>query len=154
MQKIKVSFDVWIQLVGMLGVLGGLVFVGLEMRQAQTIAIAGQVQARAQMQTDRILAPLQGNLGVLRYWNSARYSYQDLSEDEKLVARAAHQWKGIMLENNYFQYKMGLFDESYWAQSEQRIAEWKNDCDFRNVSGNQVRIFQEYLDSIPDECAE
>ena len=26
----KVSVDVWIQLIGMLGVLGGLVFVGLE----------------------------------------------------------------------------------------------------------------------------
>ena len=49
---------------------------------------------------------------------------------------------------------MGLFDESYWAQSEQRIAQWKNDCDFRNVSGDQVPVFQEYLDSIPDECAE
>ena len=46
MKKIKVSFDTWIQLLGMLGVLGGLVFVGLEMRQSQTIAIGGQIQAR------------------------------------------------------------------------------------------------------------
>ena len=30
MEKVKVSFDTWIQLLGMLGVLGGLVFVGLE----------------------------------------------------------------------------------------------------------------------------
>ena len=29
MQKVKVSFDTWIQLLGMLGVLGGLIFVGL-----------------------------------------------------------------------------------------------------------------------------
>ena len=29
----KVSLDTWIQLLGMLGVLGGLVFVGLEMQQ-------------------------------------------------------------------------------------------------------------------------
>ena len=45
-KNIKVSFDTWIQLLGMLGVLGGLVFVGLEMRQSQTIAIGGQIQAR------------------------------------------------------------------------------------------------------------
>ena len=51
MQRIKVSFDTWIQLLGMLGVIGGLVFVGLEMRQAQTIAIAGQVQQRATIQS-------------------------------------------------------------------------------------------------------
>tara|TARA_B100000686_G_C16569921_1_gene852364 strand:- start:87 stop:224 length:138 start_codon:yes stop_codon:yes gene_type:complete len=38
----KVSFDIWVQLLGMLGVLGGLVFVGLEMQQTQRIALAGQ----------------------------------------------------------------------------------------------------------------
>ena len=46
MEKIKVSFEIWIQLLGMLGVLGGLIFVGLEMQQSQRIAIAGQIQAR------------------------------------------------------------------------------------------------------------
>ena len=46
MQRIKVSFDTWIQLFGMLGVIGGLIFVGLEMQQTQRIAIASQVQAR------------------------------------------------------------------------------------------------------------
>ena len=46
MNKIKVSFDTLVQLLGMLGVLGGLVFVGLEMLQSQRIAIAGQIQAR------------------------------------------------------------------------------------------------------------
>ena len=39
MKKVKVSFDTWIQLLGMLGVLGGLIFVGLEMRQNYEIAL-------------------------------------------------------------------------------------------------------------------
>ena len=38
----KVSLDVWIQLIGVLSVLSGLVFVGLEMRQSQQIALAAQ----------------------------------------------------------------------------------------------------------------
>ena len=38
MKKVKVSFDTWVQLLGMVGVLGGLVFVGLEMQQTQKIA--------------------------------------------------------------------------------------------------------------------
>ena len=58
MKKIKVSFDTWVQLLGMLGVLGGLVFVGLEMQQSQRIAIAGQIQARNQMLLDNQLAYL------------------------------------------------------------------------------------------------
>ena len=36
----KVSLDTWIQLLGMIGLLGGLVFVGLELQQNQTIALA------------------------------------------------------------------------------------------------------------------
>ena len=49
----KVSLDIWIQLIGMLGVLGGLVFVGLVMRQSHTIALATQVQARLEQQLYR-----------------------------------------------------------------------------------------------------
>ena len=48
MKKVKVSFDTWIQLLGMLGVLGGLVFVGLEMQQTQNIALGEQQQTRMQ----------------------------------------------------------------------------------------------------------
>ena len=36
----KGSLDTWIQLVGMLRLLSGLVFVGLEMQQTQRIALA------------------------------------------------------------------------------------------------------------------
>jgi len=53
MMKVKVSFDTWVRLLRMLGVLGGLVFVGLEMRQTQQIAIALQVDARNQSQLAR-----------------------------------------------------------------------------------------------------
>ena len=42
----KVSLDTWIQLLGMVGLLGGLIFVGLEMKQSQLIALAAQQQAR------------------------------------------------------------------------------------------------------------
>ena len=40
MQRIKINFDTWIQLLGMFGVIGGLTFVGLEMRQTQKMAVA------------------------------------------------------------------------------------------------------------------
>ena len=52
MKEIKVSFDTWLQLLGMLSVLAGLVFVGLEMRQSQQIALAAQQQARTEIFTE------------------------------------------------------------------------------------------------------
>ena len=42
----KVSLDTWIQLLGMIGLLGGLIFVGLDMKQSQIIALAAQQQSR------------------------------------------------------------------------------------------------------------
>ena len=42
MKQIKVSFDTWIQLIGMFSIVASLIFVGLEMRQSQRIALASQ----------------------------------------------------------------------------------------------------------------
>ena len=56
----KVSLGTWIQLFGMIGLLGGLVFVGLELQQSQRIAIATQIQGRNQMMSNYLLAPLEG----------------------------------------------------------------------------------------------
>ena len=55
----NISLDALMQLLGMLGVLGGLVFVGLEMHQSQQIALAGQMQSRAEQITDYNLAFLE-----------------------------------------------------------------------------------------------
>ena len=97
----KVSLDVWIQSIGMLSIVASLIFVGLEMRQTQQIAIAGQVQARAQMQVDRLLTGLEGKLDIYRLWNTNNFKYDELHEDEKIAAEAAHNWKQTMLENNF-----------------------------------------------------
>lgn len=45
----RVSLDTWIQLLGMVGLLGGLIFVGFEMQQNQRIALAAQQIARVEL---------------------------------------------------------------------------------------------------------
>ena len=77
----KVSLDTWIQLIGMLGVLGGLVFVGLEMRQSHTIALATQVQARLEQQLDRNRTWFEGQweLG----YTLATTPYNQLTDSER-----------------------------------------------------------------------
>ena len=44
----KIDIQDLIQLLGMVGIIGSLIFVGLEMRQSQIVSIAGQTQARNQ----------------------------------------------------------------------------------------------------------
>ena len=48
----KIDVQGLIQLLGMVGIIGSLIFVGLEMRQSQSIALAGQEQARTHIWTD------------------------------------------------------------------------------------------------------
>ena len=47
MIKVKVDFNIVIQLLGMAGIIGSLIFVALEIVQTQKIAIAGQQQGSA-----------------------------------------------------------------------------------------------------------
>ena len=45
----KARMNAFIQLFGILGIIGALLFVGLEMRQSQRIALAAQQQSRLEM---------------------------------------------------------------------------------------------------------
>ena len=47
----KIAIEDLIQLLGMVGIIGSLIFVGLEMRQSQRIAIAGQQMERTAITT-------------------------------------------------------------------------------------------------------
>ena len=149
-----VSLDTWVHLLGMVGLLGGLVFVGLEMQQSQRIALAAQVQARAEMQTDRLLSSIEGNLDGYILFSDANFNFDERSEEKKQVAILLQHWKGVMLENNLYQYRTGLFAEEYWTQTSGRIANWYNNCELRpNIDAQYVESFVEYLRTLPDDCA-
>ena len=64
-----------------------------------------------------------------------------------------HNWIGLMVENTFTQYQMGFFADDYWEQQERRILNWWNRCNYRG-SGGRARSFQNYLDSLPEECTE
>ena len=78
----KVSLDTWIQLLGMVGLLGGLVFVGLEMRQSQIIAIGNQVQARADAQIALMTTPLEGDQRLLPLLSLALYRVRQIYQSQ------------------------------------------------------------------------
>ena len=101
----RVSLDTWIQLVGMLGVLGGLVFVGLEMRQSQLIAIGAQQQARAELRAQELLTTFQGNIDVAK----VRFlEWEEMTDDQKLARGMLQLYRWNSLQNNFFQNNLGL----------------------------------------------
>jgi len=110
----KVRIEVWIQLIGMLGVLGGLVFVGLEMRQSQLIAIGAQAQARTELRAQMQLAPFEGNIDVARV---GLLDWEEMTDDQKLARGMLQRYRWLLLENTFQQANLGLPPTEAWEQS-------------------------------------
>jgi len=139
----KVSIDVWIQLIGMLGVLGGLVFVGLEMRQSQQLALAAQQTARMQVWTDMVNA-----------FTETQINYPDATGDFDPQSNIAHAALWIF-ENDYIQYELGLMDENIWQAKMNPLRRTYNTCYGRQVYDQRKSSLDSRLvnliDSLLDE---
>ena len=155
MKKVKVSFDTWLQLVGLLGVLGGLIFVGLEMQQSQRIAIAGQIQARNQAVMDFNIALLTAEDRVSRQTLSIPFTEMDpatMTEEQREISRPALTWQTNSLQNAFQQYELGLLPEDVWQQVQDRIQNRWASCYTRETYSSVIPSFREYLETLPVEC--
>lgn len=93
----------------MVGVIGSLVFVGLEMRQSQRIALVNQIQQRSYTVQASISAFTEAN----KDWFSTQFPAlptKNLSEVEKDIRNVLNQaW--FVYEADYFQYSQGLMTD-------------------------------------------
>ena len=103
--------DVWIQLLGMMGVVASLVFVGLQMRQSQEIALAAQQTDRMQVFTDIVNAFTEA--GIQYGQNFDDGTDPEFTETFNPGINVAHQALWVF-ENDYLQYSLGLMDENIW----------------------------------------
>jgi len=119
----------WFQIVGMTAVVASLIFVGLQLKQSQEIAIAAQYQARLDAASGHYEAILQSDVGLRAI---GRDILVDIESDEvappELKAWAASQpieelafraiGATIFLkshDNVYFQYQSGFLSEEAWS---------------------------------------
>ena len=122
MQRIKVSFDTWIQLLGMVGVIGGLIFVGLEMQQSQRIALAAQHQARSEMFMDQINAHTQAGI-----------TFRNYTADERYASINGFHALSVIFENDFVQYELGLMDEDLWEKKKVVIKRISGNCEMADI---------------------
>ena len=67
MKKIdSAMIDSLIQLLAMIGIIGSLIFVGLEMRQNYEIALGNQHQGRTELRAALLMSPLEGNIDAVK----------------------------------------------------------------------------------------
>ena len=115
----------------MTGILGGLVFVGLEMRQSQMIALAAQSQARASMLLERVGVYAEANLDFQSLIFENSYD-TNLSKIEAAQRNTFHQsW--FLFENDFEQYSLGLMSEEIWNAKLNGINRLFNRCEARGT---------------------
>ena len=148
----KIDLQDLIQLLGMVGIIGSLIFVGLEMRQTQRIALAEMEQRRSEQTTNRALAFLEGEVETWAKVQGAPLS--ELSPKERMVREMHWSWAAQMQQNTLFQYQEGFISESQWDVIAERILVSWNNClnrEFYNFRFLET-AFTDYLETLPDEC--
>ena len=112
MKKIKVSFDTWLQLLGMLGVLGGLVALVIELNQSQKLSQANAYQIRISeiQEAQRELALSEDLAEILQKFNSEGVESLTAGEKSRVVAwHSATQWR---MQGQFYQYEQGFLEEA------------------------------------------
>ena len=156
MKKVKVSFDTWIQLLGMVGVLGGLVFVGLEMRQSQRIALVNQLQERSYKAVDTVNATLEADLDFFSTAFLIAPPAEGLTRQER-AERNMHNIVWFFNEADYFQYSQGLMTDAVWQSKLRAIEINLQRCKFPEIYDARIAVveegFRDIVESLSsDEC--
>ena len=130
----KVGSDTWIQLLGMLSVLAGLVFVGLEMRQSQQIALAAQQQARTEIFTGIVNSVNESSeVSLYQILVKARDNEPLTASEKKITENYALQTIWVF-ENDFIQYQAGLIDENVWLAKLLSVRTLSSLCHFRDAA--------------------
>ena len=102
------------ELIGMAAIVGSLVFVGLQLKQSQEIAISNQYNYRTSMAIEIFNAQLES--GDLKMW--ARLSGPDTNSERSPEDLGRLYLTGLsyltLADNHYFQYQNGFLDEESW----------------------------------------
>ena len=128
---LTISFTGIANFLGVIGIIGSLLFVGLELRQSHRIALAVQIQSRNAMISNFIIAPLNGSATALRMWGEQG---NDLTEEERLVRSQITRHRILTLTNAWQQYELGLLSLEAWQQAESRARGIWDNCSTRYMT--------------------
>jgi|TARA_B110000438_G_scaffold206704_1_gene198413 hypothetical protein len=151
-----VSLDVWVQLIGMMGLLGGLVFVGMEMQQSQRIALAGQQQERAADERQNYRSFLEAGYDLDYIARAEGDALEDMSQEDLIARRAFNQIYWYTAENDFIQYQNDLMSDEMFEAKKRNLEYLLSQCDLRDIFEFRRTFFsEEFLElvsTIEDPC--
>ena len=112
----------WLQIVGLFGVIGSLVFVGVELKQSRLIAIADVYQQRSAIAVQLQTSVLSNELALLAFDKASAGDALSRLE-ERMLYFNNNPWM-TYYENTHFQYQIGLLSEEQWLATRTGIRGW------------------------------
>ena len=145
----------WAQVVGIFALVASLLFVGLQMKQTQEIALASAYQDRATSSIDRLVAEASSPENTSARAKAKRGDFASISPEEQESRELFFAAYVVMTENHHYQYEAGFLPEDHWARN---LAELR--CAFTDPLNRELigswkfrASFQSVLDEIIAEAA-
>ena len=156
------------ELAGVAAIVASLIFVGLQLKQSQDIAVAAQYQERANAAVDMFMGHIQSetSLKIRGEQIQAGQSPQGHSNGagawmtSKTPQELAWRWYSFMVlftlyDNNHFQYESGFLDEDSWMAFRTRMKTVSSDPinrDFyRRIRTSYRASFRAIVDEVISE---
>ena len=142
----------WMQVVGIFALVASLIFVGLQMKQSQEIALAAQYQARAEAAQNLFMTMQESGISM----STMRNPMNEKTPEELVAAYNLAVWGWTQYDNHFYQYNAGFLDDESWEGLSRRIQDLYDNCDLRVTweSGRQYyrSSFVEYVEALNDNC--
>jgi hypothetical protein len=107
----------WLQIVGLFGVIGSLIFVGLQLRQTQAIAFSETYYNRAATSIDMnvgVLGSPEALSGISKIY---RNEFEELTMPEAVALEYMIANSFTTFENNHLQYQAGFLSQEHWDKN-------------------------------------
>jgi len=141
-----------VEFAGIAAIVMSLVFVGLQLRQSQEIALAAQYQARAEAAQNMFMSMQESGVSISAIQKPAA----EMTPAERYTFENLHRWSWTHYDNMHYQYRAGFLDEESWKGQKLHIETVYSICDQRYIWEEMRPYFRPsfvaYVDGLNDPC--
>jgi hypothetical protein len=107
----------WLQIAGLAGVIGSLIFVGLQLKQAQAIALSDTYQSRTANTIETNISSINSPEFLSGMSKIYAHKAEELMMPEAIAVEMHIGTILTMIENNHLQYQAGFLPEEHWQRN-------------------------------------
>ena len=106
----------WLQIIGLFGLIGSLIFIGLQMKQDREIALSEIWQARTAVLIEHSSSAASNEILLSAFAKSASGRLAEITPIEEQAGRF-FMWREMYLwENSHYQYTLGYVPDEHWMR--------------------------------------